>query len=252
MKFGNFEPTIGDWKKAKKEEKPGSIKELDQLLERLRNRVDGIYQKGEEISHEEILEIKGMLSQVPNLVINFDDTITQQPLPDPITDPKKKSKPKLNQSIALIRQAIMRDHPEKLPEFQEFRRRLEDERNRDVPFKEKIKVFYERCISGIPKEELMQVYDDVVKESDEYKEVRLNQNFFTICRHMKETRGITRVPLFVLSLNTPDLINRFYKENEGELQAFEQSDGIKVEVVAVMGNQITYDENGNISGCLSM
>ena len=214
MQFGKFEPTLGDWKKAKKEEKPQNIEELDVVLKQLKNRVEEIYQKNEEISEQEIREIRELLATVPNLVINFDDTITQPPLSDP-PEPGVKAKVKENQSIAMTAKLIGGNHPEKMPEFREFAQKIKDSK-KGIPF-EKVQFFYEKCVSGVSKEELMQVCDRVVKENDQYKEVRFNQNFFDICRKMKETRGITRIPLFVLSLNTPDLIQKFYEENQQQL-----------------------------------
>ena len=236
MKFEQYDPMRANWEKPKNKEKEKTEAETAEVIQQIKNSVEQVYQNQREATPEEIKAIRELIAETPNIVINFDDTITQPPLRDPNIP---NQKPKLNQSITLIKEMVIEAHPEKEAIFAEFGKQ-----------KEKVKYFYEQCVSGISKEELNDIYNRVIDESDEYSNVRINENFFKACKHMAESRGVKKIPLFVLSLNTPELIKKFHDDNKERFDSFKEETGVEIESMAIMGNQVQFDEDGNIIGVI--
>ena len=240
MKFDQFPNVKKSWAESQKE-KEAKENDFEKEFQAIKEKVREMYERDRPINTEEIAELRELISELPNLVINFDDTITQPPLSEP-AKPGKKARVKENQSIIYTKKIIGDTYPEKQPAIAEFAQRIGE------PNFQKVQFFYERIASGLPLADLETIYDKVAKEDNEYKEVRINKNFFEVCRQMKETRGVTKVPLLVLSLNTPNMIEKFYEHNQSELDAFEAETGVKVEVLAIIGNQIRTDSDNKIIG----
>lgn len=165
------------------------------------------------------MEIKENLGNIPNLIINFDETLTAT---DTITEIIKQLK-----KIDII--------PDFERKYKAFTERLKLEKAGKLPAKDqrgKVQYFYEEVIRGLNKKTLGQVYDRISEV------IELNPNFKEIINQLKQEN--TPVRLFVLSLNSNWLLKKYCEKHQVELEG--------VEIVGILGNQIKFDENGQVMG----
>ena len=190
----------------------------------IKEKINQIYDQKESAKSKQILEIKENLEKIPNLAINFDETMTA-------SDTVGK---------------VLTYLPEELPEMsEELKRRKEefdnvikeyraDLINGKVPEKKPIDYFYKKSLKDINIKSLHNVYDKIVSETE------LNPNLEKVFDYLKKEQKMDKIPLFVLSLNTNTIIEKFYQKN---IDFFKKHN---VEIVGIIGNQIKTDENNNI------
>ncbi|MFA4845719.1 MAG: hypothetical protein WC654_04130 [Patescibacteria group bacterium] len=219
--------------------------EVDRIENEVRNKIKLIFERGEKISDQEVKEIRELLALIPNLVINFDDTITRPPEKDPDHPDKARS----NYSI----QGILRE-VEQLCSMTNDEARQEHVKNMRQGLKGHsleivetcgglVPYFYKYVLGGLTKDQVNTIYDKVVNNTDPHEQIALNENFVSAIRIIAQKLGAKRIPLFVLSLNTPELMKKWYDKYLPEVREALQAEGIDVDVVELMGNQITWKQN---------
>ena len=104
--------------------------------------------------------------------------------------------------------------------------------------------YFQYVLGGLTKDRVNTIYDGVVSIlSDSHEQIALNENFVSAIRIIAQKLGAKRIPLFVLSLNTPELMKKWYDKHLPEVREALQAEGIDVDVVELMGNQITWKQN---------
>ncbi|MBI5793733.1 hypothetical protein HZA87_01415 [Candidatus Uhrbacteria bacterium] len=223
----------------------GEKSEVDHVENEVRNRIKNIFERGEKISDHEVKEVRELLARIPNLVINFDDTITRPPEKDPDHPEKARD----NYSIRGILREV-----EGLCLAMDDKARFEHVKNMNLGLGGRppesitacgglIPYFYQKVLGGLTRDQVNAIYDDVVNNTDPHEQIALNGNFVMAIRVIAQKLGITRIPLFVLSLNTPELTKKWYDKHLPKVREVLQVEGIDVDVVELMGNQIVWGQN---------
>ncbi|KKQ35946.1 MAG: hypothetical protein US50_C0002G0006 [Candidatus Nomurabacteria bacterium GW2011_GWB1_37_5] len=197
---------------------------LNESIKIVKSKINQLYSKKETVDIEQIHEIKNELEKIPNLVINFDETMTA------------------SDTIRKILNYLADELPEKSEELKakgdNFRKLATEYRQAKKEGKQYpinlVRYFYTDVINGVNIEKLDKVYDRIIEETE------INPNIEKVFEYLKKDQGIKKIPLFVLSLNTNEIIQKFYNKN---IDFFKKHN---VEIVGIVGNQINTDENNNI------
>jgi uncharacterized protein YaiI (UPF0178 family) len=199
---------------------------IDKNIEVVQEKTKEIYQQEKGATPEQIFEIKEELEKIPNFVINFDETMTNR------------------DTISKVLDYLIEELPERAGEIKEKREgfgkiikesRLAKEKGIKPPITP-VKYFYENVINGIQADKLDKIYDRIIEETE------LNPNLEKTFEYLKKELKISKIPLFILSLNNKDLIKKFYQKNS---EFFKRHN---VEIIDIIGNQIKTNENGQITG----
>lgn len=98
----------------------------------------------------------------------------------------------------------------------------------------------EEVLGNLDENILRSVYERVVNEENPTEAVRLNENFVSTIKILAEGSKDKNFNLFVLSLNTPDLMKLWYKKFLPQAQAELTKIGVTIKITALMGNQIRW------------
>lgn len=191
--------------------------------------VRSCYQRTIKMLDSTIRELRQRLSQIPVLIADFDDTLTSRP-----DEPNNQA----NRSIFAILEKL-----ETLPHKKE---------DLEVFYEswDKVNTFYSHALRGLTREELFSIYKEVIQENNPQKAVRLNPNFLDACRILHHATGAIKIPLFVLSLNSYEFISVWFESKQQELAVFQREKGIEIILVAIMGNQVIYDNEDRVAGVI--
>ncbi|MCX6745951.1 MAG: hypothetical protein NTX00_02920 [Candidatus Parcubacteria bacterium] len=190
-----------------------------QSFEDIKLAVIKVYEQNYEMIDEQIETMRDKLSQIPNLVINFDETMTME------------------STIDAVINGLCREIPDQTKDLITKRDKWQ-EKIKDKDSGSVVKSFYEEVIGGIDKDILEKVYDKVIEKME------LNPNLEEVLKYLKEKKGINNIPLFILSLNNHVLIEKFYKRFE----EYFKSRGVVV--IGIMANQVVSDESGRVSSVI--
>jgi len=113
-----------------------------------------------------------------------------------------------------------------------------------------IKAFYEKVLGGISENKLNEIYENVINNEDPAEAIRLDENFIEAVKVISESLEQKELSLLVLSLNTPNMMRKWYEKHLPTIKGQLQVDGINLNLVEIMGNQISFDENGRVAGVL--
>src|SRR3989344_2695943 len=222
--------------------------ETEKVINSIREQIQTIRGKEQSASPEDIVTIQQELEKVSNLVINFDDTITKPPERD-LANPGRKRD---NYSIRAVCREIIKLGSEQ-PEFKKNKEEAEyflqvlDDALPDLVLlaqerKRALELFYEEVLGGLDESTLQSIYKRIISEENPTEAVRLNENFISAIRILAENSEDKVFNLFVLSLNTPDLMKLWYEKFLPQAHAELTRDGITVKVVELMGNQIKWQQ----------
>gem|GEM_PF-7129163 len=128
-------------------------------------------------------------------------------------------------------EAAKQNTPQSVVEF-------EDNLSEFKSTKDKVKTFYGKLAKGIDYDVMSEQLKNIAES------LTLNPNFTEAVEILKQAYDVSKVPLFVASLNNMVMLKSFYLR-EDIVSIFEE---IGVDVIGVMGNQILVDEDGRISG----
>lgn len=220
-----------------------------EIIAQLRVEIENVYQANRKIEPSKVFEIRDLLARVPNLVVNFDDTITKAPEAD-LENPENG---KSNYSIRSICNEIINlaEQNQALIKNASAAAQFLTVLDGVLPREELgagsvIEYFYTRVLGGLPEETVNLIYDRVVNNDDPRSAITLNQNFIEAVRIVSEVLGVKQISIFVLSINTPDLMRKWYAKNLPLAQERLDQLGVKIKVIETMGNQIVWQESGGL------
>lgn len=230
--------------------------EIETNINSIQQIISDVNASKEKIKPDQIKEIRDLIAKMPSLVINFDDTITSPPEND-LTNPDQVDRKIDNCSIRLICCeiiALAEDHPEynqNRIHAMAFLHRLNNERNKInaksqqlMAEKELLPFFYQHVLGGINETQLTKIYETIVGKDDIYEAINFNENFISAVKIISQRLEIKKIPVFVLSLNTPELMKIWYEKNLPNINKKLRSEvGVEIELIATMGNQLIWDSN---------
>lgn len=229
---------------------------ITKTINEIRQNIHEMMRGREKISLSEIHEIRDHLAQIPNLVINFDDTITKPPESDP-ADPKRKTD---NYSIRAICREVTKLAKEDtnysgnkaaaqlFVDFLDGKLATTELLKNAERTRSPIAYFYTKVLGGITKQAIDVIYNTIVNNINPAEAVDLNGNFITALEIIAETLDEKIIKLFVLSLNTSTLMKKWYDKHLPVINQKLAEKGLTLELIEIMGNQIAYNENDKISG----
>lgn len=203
----------------------------DQPIENVRNKLVDCYGCNESINNDKIIEIRQELDKIPNLLINFDETMTSESTIGAIVSALKILPQYENLNIEK-RWELFNAHLADLKKFTlDNVHPLADKRG-------VVKFFYEEVLSGVKQEDLLKIYRDISKD------IELNPNLGKVFKFLKKKAGLAEIPLVVLSLNNKDFIMAYYEAHK------EFFDRHKAIIIGFIDNQARCNEDGKIIGVI--
>lgn len=99
-------------------------------------------------------------------------------------------------------------------------------------------------LQGIDEATIDQMMQNVIDNENPEEMIALNKNFLTAIKIIANRYNVRRIALFVLSLNTPLMMRKWYNKRWQAIEDGLKKDGISIVLIEAMGNQIKWADDG--------